>query len=262
MKRIVAFLLILLVCSCASVSVLAEGTVRLVDGAELLTEADRNAVSAKLDEISNRQKFDIVIVTVQALDDRTVVEYADDFFDYGGYGFGENYDGALLLINMEERDWYISTSGYGITALTDAGIDWIGDEITAYLSEDDFYQAFTLFADHCDKFVTQARTGEPYDSGNLPKDPFDFAVNGIIAVAVGLLIAYIVVSSMKGKLESVKLQKAASNYVVPGSLNVTCANDFFLYRHVTRTVRENESSGSSTHTSSSGRTHGGGGGKF
>ena len=79
---------------------------------------------------------------------------------------------------------------------------------------------------------------------------------------IALIIALIVVSSMKKKLTSVKFADSANDYVRPGSLNLTESRDTFLYSSVTRTVRETESrsgGGGGSHTSSSGRSHGGGG---
>jgi uncharacterized protein len=67
----------------------------------------------------------------------------------------------------------------------------------------------------------------------------------------------------KGQLKSVALQKRATDYMKPGSLNITDSRDFFLYRHIDRTEKaEKSEGGSSTHTSSSGNTYGGKGGKF
>jgi uncharacterized protein len=79
---------------------------------------------------------------------------------------------------------------------------------------------------------------------------------------IGLVIAAIATAVMKGKLKSVHAQAGASGYVKNGSMNVTHRQDLFLYRDVNRTAKPKDSSGSSTHTSSSGRSHGGGGGKF
>ena len=87
------------------------------------------------------------------------------------FGYGEDRDGALLLISMEDNDWYISTCGYGITVFTDAGIQYIGEQIKEDLSDGDFSEAFDKFVGLCDDFITKARTGDPYDSHNLPKEP-------------------------------------------------------------------------------------------
>ena len=84
-----------------------------------------------------------------------------------------------------------------------------------------------------------------------------------ISVVIGIVLSLIIVAIMKGKLKSVRSQAAANSYLKSGSLAITESNDLFLYHTVTQTRREKENSpGSSTHTSSSGRTHGGGSGKF
>ncbi|MBQ7810328.1 MAG: hypothetical protein IJ346_05120 [Clostridia bacterium] len=84
----------------------------------------------------------------------------------------------------------------------------------------------------------------------------------VFSLVAGFVIALISVLVMKGKLKSVRRQPAAKDYLVPGSMNVTSSRDIFLYRNVTKRAKPKESSGSSTHTSSSGRSHGGGGGSF
>ena len=85
----------------------------------------------------------------------------------------------------------------------------------------------------------------------------------LVSLGVGLLAALIVTGSMKGKLKTVHAQAAASQYVKPGSMNITESREMFLYSQIQRHKRETKKSGgSSTHTSSSGRTHGGSSGKF
>ena len=85
----------------------------------------------------------------------------------------------------------------------------------------------------------------------------------LISIGIGLFAALIVTGSMKGKLKTVHAQTAASQYVKPGSMNITEGREMFLYSQIQRHKRETKTSGgSSTHTSSSGRTHGGSSGTF
>lgn len=84
---------------------------RLADQEELLTTEEQEELLARLDEISERQQCDVVIVTVASIEGKTATEYADDYFDYQGYGYGEKSDGILLLVGMKERVWAISTHG-------------------------------------------------------------------------------------------------------------------------------------------------------
>ena len=238
---------------------------RVVDMADLLNNSEEADLLSMLDEISNRQELDVVVVTVNTLDGKTPMDYADDFYDYNGYGFGENRDGVLLLVSMEDRDWWISTSGYGIFAFTDAGIEYISEKFLSDLSNDDYSEAFTKYAKLCDEFITQAKTGEHYDTNNLPKESFDVFTSLLISLVVGILVSLIVTGKMKGKLKTVRMQPAAEEYVRNGSMLVTESSDLFLYSHVDRRVKskdDDSDGGSSTHTSSSGSSHGGGGGKF
>ena len=259
MKKICVMMLVLLLCISVVTPVFAqEAMPRLVDQADLLTDAQEASLLSKLDAISTKQGMDVVVVTANTLEGKSPTAYADDFYDYNGY----SEDGILLLVSMEDRDWWISTAGYGITAFTDAGIEYLGNRFVPSLSDGDYAGAFEIYADTCDGFITQAKSGDPYDTHNLPKEPFDFILNLGICLVIGLLIGAVSTAIMKSQLKSVRSQSGAANYVKTGSLNVTHRQDLFLYRDVKRTEKPKDSGGSSTHTSSSGRSHGGGGGKF
>lgn len=254
MKKIISvlFCLCMVLCMCMSVSADTIPADRLLprytDDADLLTAEGDALILAKLDEISERRQFDVAIHTTNSTGGKSITAYADDFYDYNGFGYGADDDGCLLVVDIEGKDWWISTYGKGIEYITDDDIDYIGDEITGYLSNGDYYSAFDRYADICD---------------DLAKGPsYNWFLGITISVGVGFVIALIVTGVLKGQLKSVRFQPAAKDYLVPGSLNVTTSRDIFLYRNVSRRAKPKESSGSSTHTSSSGRSHGGGGGSF
>lgn len=246
----------------------ADDMARMVDWADLLSDEEEAALSARLDEISERQQVDVVIVTVDSLEGADVTAYADDFFDYNGYGFGDNRDGILFLISMAERDWCISTSGYGIKAFTDAGQEYLSDAFLPDLSDGAYAEAFQTFADKCDDYITQAKAGTPYDVDNVPIEPFSPLGALIIAVGIGFVVSLIVTGFMRLGLHSVYSEPAADSYMKKDSLRLTKDYELFLYRNVTKTEKPKETSssggsgGSTTHTSSSGNTHGGSKGKF
>ena len=267
MKKIFSMILTVCVLLAMSLSIQASEVLPLFDEPDLMTDAQEASLAAKLERISEQYQMEVVVAAFETIDGASPMEYADDYYDYNGYGYGENRDGLILIVVMDSRDWWISTRGSAITAFTDAGIEYIGDQIVPYMSADDFAGAFNAFADQCSMFMAQAATGDPFDVHNLPqppKEPFNAGMAIVIALVVGFIVGKIYTGSLKGQLQSVTAQRAAAGYVKQGSLNVTNARDFFLYRSVTKTAKESDSSsgGSSTHTSSSGATHGGGGGKF
>lgn len=274
MKKLQKIFLPVIACLCliGSISVGAESILnddslsRVVDDANLLSYSDKESISDRIEKLTEKYDFDIVIVTVNSLDGKTPMEYADDFFDYNGYGVGYDNDGILLLVSMEERDWWISTSGYGIKAFTDYGIEFIGDKIVPDLSNKKYYSSFSLFLELTDDFLAEAEKGTPYDTDHKYKTVMNYVIAVGTGLVIGLVIAIIVVLIMKSKMKSVVFQYNANNYAVNNSLKLERSNDIFLYRNVSKTRKPEPSSsgggGSSIHTSSSGSSHGGGGGKF
>ena len=237
---------------------------KVVDNAGVLTREEISELNQKLNELSDSYSLDVVIVTDTNENIKSAMDTADDLFDYGGYGVGEDRSGVLLYVNFSTRDWWISTRGYGIYAFTDDGIDYIGEQITDDLSDGNYAAAFLGFASLCEDFIIQAKEGHPYTADNLPKGPFPGVEILIISVVIGLVVALIYALVLRGQLKSVAPQDSAVDYITQGSVNIRDEGSIFLYRNVTRTERPKETSSpaSSTHTSSSGATHGGGGGKF
>ena len=242
---------------------------RMNDSANVLTEDEDNELEDALEELSLRQSFDVVIATIESLesvDYTSMEEYADDLYDFCQFGYGADRDGVLLLVSVGDRKWHISTCGYGITAFTDAGIQYLGEQMTPDMADGDYAAAFRTFVQWSDAYIDAARSGRPYDVKNLPREPLSLMYL-FLAVGIGLVLAWVVVGVMKSRLHSVAFQENAASYVREGSMNLTNSRELFLYRDVHRTERVEEkdsdsSGGSSTHTSSSGTTHGGGGGSF
>ncbi len=56
-------------------------------------------------------------------------------------------------------------------------------------------EEFDTFADECDDFITQAKTGEPYDIDNEPQKPMSWIWIPISLVA-GIVLSFIVVGTM------------------------------------------------------------------
>lgn len=248
MRKIKHWLVCLvLLCLMCSVCVCAAPQ-RLVDDADLLSVDEEAELQAALDALSEQYSLDVVIVTVASTDGKTSMDYADDYFDYNGY----REDGALLLVDTESRDCWISTSGSMIRILDDSAIDSVLDLIVDDLSNGFYDDAFETFIGECEYYIDVDINGVP----------FDFGFTLIVSLVIGFVIAFIVTGVMRGQLKSVRTKAAASDYVKTGSMNVTEASEFFLYRNVSRVRKSSDSNGSSTHRSSSGRSHGGGGRSF
>lgn len=265
MKKILLMITaVVILCMSASFSVSANGILpRLVDEADILTNSEEEQLTALLDEISEHQQVDIAVYAAESIGDYSAMDYADNVFESFGYGMDADRSCILLLVCPETRDWHITTAGYGITAVTDVGLKYMSGQFVPYLSEGEYYRAFKVYADYCDDFIERARAGDPFDTDDLPKEPFPAARNLVICLVIGIIVAWIITGKQKSQLITVRKQDSAKTYTKNDSMRVTESKDFFLYRTVNRTEKSDSSSGgSSTHKTNSGTTVGGGGGKF
>jgi uncharacterized protein len=172
-------------------------------------------------------------------------DYAKAFYREVGYGLGENKDGILLLIDMDEdnRGWAIYGKALGADAMTSSVIESVGEDMTPDLKDGNYADAFDTFAERCEERIDIAINGEPFDP----------VWTLIVCLVVSLLLALIITGVMKGQLKSVRSQRAATNYVRKGSLNVTESYELFLYRTVEKREKpKSSSSGSSGSRESSG----------
>jgi len=257
MKKILLLLCFFLI---SSVLVFAdmEIPVRVVDNAGLLTEAQKDSLIRKIASIITLYKFDLVIVTERSIGNIRPMDYADDFFDYNGYGFGPNADGCIFLVVMDTRDFFFSTSGRGIRMLNETAYSKLYDESIKFLTANRSYESFMAFLNTWEMFLELDAKGRSYN--------FFYKWNVVLVLAAWLFafaIGFFAVHILKNEMNTAFIKSQACDYMVPGSLLFKQSKDRFLYSTVTKTKKQsNSSSGGGTRVGSSGRSHGGRGGKF
>lgn len=259
MKKIMTILAALLLCMMMGMTAMAHPS-RLIDEADVFTDTEETELLAMLDRYSVENLLDIVVVIVDSLDGESAEVYADDYFDYNGYGMGEDYDGVLLLVSIEDRQWYISTCGYAIAAMSDNRLDHMADEIVPYLSAGEYVEAVEEYVVQCAGAVKQARS-----AGVVYEETTSEGMGNVTAVLasliIGFILAFIPMLSMKKKMKTVVARQEAAEYMDRSSAQITRSHDRFLYHTISRVYTPPQET-STTHTSSSGMSHGGRGGSF
>ncbi|MGN1419400.1 MAG: TPM domain-containing protein [Acutalibacteraceae bacterium] len=223
----------------------------VVDSAGLLTDTQVKELEQTLTVLSQKYQLDVAVVTASDLAGKTAEEYADDFYDYNGYGQGENADGLLLLYKPGaegERKLQISTCGKAIEFFPDWAINNILNAVKEKIIDGDYAGAFAAFAKQCEARLEDELGPPSVDLIWIP-----------ICLVFGFLISLMIMKKKAASVKSVRSKMNAADYT--GNIAVTGRTDRFLYRNVNKTPipKDDTSSGSSTHTSSSGRSHGGGG---
>ena len=245
--------------------------VEVFDYAGLLSESEIADLEMQIADMKEKTGWDIFAVTTDYAEGKSSMAYADDFYDEYT---AEDSDGILVLIDMDNREIYISTCGKAIRYLTDARIERVLDDGFYYVSNGDYASCLSAMLS----------TAEYYYDAGISENQYNYDVETgavseyrvltwmevvpvfFLAVIVGLAIFFGVKRSYK-----MKGGRYEYPYMKYGKLDITAHEDCFIRQHTThhRIQTDSGSSGgrsssgrSSTHQSSSGRSHGGGGRKF
>ena len=287
MKKItVCLILVCLVFSLAA-PVWAIGS-PVVDFADLITEDEEAYLEEKAETIVDQYGMDVVILTVASTYGESIREFADDFYDENSYGVGSDYSGVLFMLAMDTREWYISTCGDGIYAVTDYGVQELFSSVAGLLSNNDYFSAFDRYLDELDRYYKAFSQEDPMDGyggdyegpgsyepdydGDIiyyEKPPRSTGSILFISILIGVIVGGIALLIMRSGMKTAKRQSGAAHYL-QSDVRITKAHHHYLYSRTTRTVKTEYNGGgtgrggggSHVHRSSGGRSHGGGGGRF
>ncbi|MBR3741340.1 MAG: TPM domain-containing protein [Clostridia bacterium] len=252
MKKFLALLLLLLL---IVTTALADGN-RVIDDADVLTASEESTLEQAIALIRDQYQFDVVLLTKTSIDGKTPRYYAGDYYDYGGYGFGDSHDGIILLLvtggGVGNRDYTIVNTGRGEKIFDDDAMYEIEDAMLPYLR-------VSNYAGGMARFVTGVENRLEYMT---PKNRTTRAA--IIIFGAGLAIGVIVALILKGQMKTVRRKIGAQSYIKDGSFQLNRVQDIYLYTTTTRRKIETQSSGGhgGGFTGSSGTHHTSHSGKF
>lgn len=263
----------------------------VIDNADVLTDEQEASLEADLAGLGGANSLEIGILTVDSYEGKDPQAYADDFYDYNGFGYGANYDGLIIVYNTGlldgNRNLTVSTCGRAIQLFSDAETEKIFDLMIPYIKSGDCYAAFTTFVAACElsvdgTFIDDGGYDGGYDDGydygydsdydSSYDDGFEWT--GVyrdgtplyyipVALVIGFVIAFIIVKIQASKLKSVRQKVDAADYVA--DVMLTGQSDRFLYRDIKKIPKPKDNTSSrpgSSHMGSSGRSHGGGSRSF
>ncbi len=260
--------LIVFLSLCAAMPALADGQQKVVDMAGLLDDDEEEKLQKQLSGIADKYQCDVAVVTTDSCGGKSPQDYTEDYYEQNGYGYGNDYDGIMLMVSIGERRFHLTTQGKAISVFTDYGLQKIDDLISGKLSDGEYYAAFKKFGELAEEFILEAQKGTPFDVGHEYQGHMGIGLRLAIASGAGVIVAAVVLLALFGQLKSVGFEKTAREYVREGSFRLTRRRDIFLYRTVSRIRKEKPRNGggggggSMTHTTSGGRSAGGHTGSF
>lgn len=238
------------------------------DEANLFSEEEKAELAKQAEDVKEETDWNIYLITTSDAQGKTAMQYADDFFDEKA---GDGADGVALLIDMDNREIYISTAGEAIRYLTNRRIDEILDLAYGDIIEGRYA---ACMENMLDGVASKYKEGIPSNQYNYDEETgktsryhsitkFDV----LIAIGIALLFAGLrflfVVRDYRWKST-----KNSYDYEKFGKLDLQENKDILVNTVVKHhKIERNDSSGgssgkSSVHSSSSGSSHGGGGRSF
>ena len=290
MKRIFALLTVLSLALSLSFGAFAFNGEFVIDDADLLTDYEEDMLEELILKLNEYHSINLVIHTTDDTDGKYIEDYADDYYDDGGF----REDGLIFVISMAERDYYTSTCGYLVDYMPWYDIDTICEPVVPYLSDGQYYEAFELYLTRVSDYLNGQFSDDEYvfagdyyedhyvDDEYYYEDDYIYASGGTslsdnlfakeaILVIIAVVIAVVITLFLKSKMNTAVKKYDADDYVVQGSFNLEISRDAFVGSHTTRrAIPKNNNTGSRTgggggggaRVSSGGVRHGGSGGKF
>ena len=229
----------------------------VIDAYGLLSFDEWTDLENRAASISGRYDCGIYIVTVddyRNYGDGSVYNVTRQiYFSDSDFGVGDDRDGILLLLSMNERDYALYVYGEKAERIfSDSVLIKLENAFLGYLGNNNWSAGFSVYIRECADYLAHAQEGGAM--GNT----FD-GRRILIVVVSSCAVALVVCLIIKGGMKSVRQKNEARAYVVDGGLHLTQHVDMFT--HTTRTSRKIESSSGS---SGRGRVGGGHGrsGKF
>ncbi len=263
--------------------VIALADAQVIDRVGLFSDDEISRMNEIIQRIETEHQVDMVVLATRDVPTDysesmfRIRSYADDFYDRGGYGMGEDLSGMLILLDMNNRAMWLSTGGVMMEYINDSREEAILDDAYFYLTSGRYGEAMIAALNRTARYMDKGREEGTflYDeaTGRRLSGIHNALTTGEIGVAacVGAAAALVMWLTVSG---SYNLSGSTYSYDRGANTSVTLTKDdeVFVRQFSRRAVRSTgshggsagggRSGGSGVHRSSSGRSHGGGGRRF
>jgi len=245
--------------------------IKIYDDAGLFTTSEIELLQTRAVALASKYELDIGIVTTNNTDGTSTTEFGDNFYDYNGFGYeGEMGTGLLLLIDMEHRVVYISTSGDAIDMFPTKTTDAMVDKIAPSLTNRGYMAAGETFLEQVEYYSKYAAQLKPL---RIPsgKSIMEIVKMQPIYLLIGVICSGVAVAVMISGHRT-KMTADSRTYLSNSQYDLRVNQDRFSHTTtVSRRIPKPESGGGAhgggalgggSHSGSSGNRHGGSGRGF
>ena len=221
----------------------------VTDNAGILWTSEFDDLESRASAISQRYDFGVYIITIDDYRDYTggdIMDAGIAIYNQSSLGLGNDRDGLLLLLSMEDRDYTLLTHGeYGNYVFTDDGREAMTACFLDDFQDDAWYDGFSDYLDAAQDYLQAAEGGQPYTGKHGSK------VNILLVLLLPLAVSGVVIAVLNGKMKTVAAATEATAYV-SDELKLTRIEYRYTHTTETRTKIESSNSGGGSSSRSSG----------
>ncbi len=236
---------------------LAADLPNVTDAAELMTEEQAATLEQMAEDIAGKYGCGVYVVTVgdyRDLEDTDVQTCAEDLYEYFDLGVGEEKNGILLMLSMEDRDYALIAFGQKAHySFTDYGSRVLAGEFLDNFRSDDWYGGFYDYVEKAGEMLALAESGTPVDDYSEDEPEYSppsradrIRMSAIIGLILGVIIAAITCGVFKRQMKNAVKAVGAERYIArENGMVMNDRYDRFTHQtvHRERIVHEQRGSG-------------------
>ncbi len=287
MKKLIATVFSIVFVFIFSVSAFASFNVMIDDAANLFTVEEFDNINSAAYELATANDFSVAVVTTEDAMGKSAMEYADDYYDNLIFNSGWSEDGICFLIDMDNREIYVSCAGICIDEYSDYELNSIVDKGYDCIVNGEYFKCIASMIDEAGNFASDdyspdefVETGDWDIVGEYYEDDFYYYDNDVTVnnkFDISHILFYIIIGLVAGGITVFAVKNSYKNTGIGDEYNsddvfleVTASNDNVISKNVitTKIPRNNNNhrpgggGGVSVHRSSGGIRHSGAGRKF
>lgn len=253
-KKLVFFLLFSLLAAFPQIVFAFPDEGRFVfDEAGLLTEAEKEQLEYMAQELGAERETEFLILTANDTEELDLSEYIGKFYDaqYGTVATNPaGTNAAILALDMENREVEVAVFYKAEEYLNAERRGYIIEQITPYLSEGDFYGAFSIYLQSVYEFMG-TEPGESPETDPLLPDPVmigqeepseSIFFQWWFHVIVSLIVAGVAVALMAHHSGG-RVTVHSATYLNQSTSRILNRSDNFIRKTVTKRKKPQNNSG-------------------
>lgn len=237
---------------------------KIHDEAGLFSAEEAELLNEQALQIIQNIQADVAIVTTDNTGSKNTWQYAEWAYEHFEVGYGENNAGVLLLLDMDNREFYIdeyrrNEEGFQISY---EERETMLDHIYPYMVQGDYAGACGVFLEDLPVYMTNEQGGdEDYkdavnspDNGYSPSDEKKSIGQVLLSSFLPAVILSAVLVGILVIMQNRKTKASGAVYLRNGRASLRQKNDYYTHTTTTKTKIQRDNEGSRS------GGHGGGGG--